>query len=166
MLCEETEAAYPDKALLPSEPIGRNKNRQLMRITEFYSELPNRRLLPFSFRNLPAPEPLIAVSTALTRLQPLIYGSLDQSIRWRTFIFYVATVAKMVGKTTGVDLKKRNLGLENCYIMLAEDPVSQRVAADTEANLEGFLIIFKVFSKQYFFGHRIARFERCIGKRN
>ena len=31
-----------------------------MRITELYSELPNRRLLPFSFRNPPAPEPLIA----------------------------------------------------------------------------------------------------------
>jgi hypothetical protein len=71
----------------------------------------------------------------------------------------------MVGKITGVDLKRRNLGLENCYTILAEDPISQKVAADTEANLEGFLIIFKVFSKQYFFGHRIARFERCIGKK-
>jgi len=45
--------------LLPTDPIAGNKNRQLMRMTELYLELPNRRLLPFSFSHQPAPEPLI-----------------------------------------------------------------------------------------------------------
>ena len=59
VLCEYIEDTYPDKPLLPTTPMARNKNRQLMRMTELYLELPNRRLLPFSFSNQPAPEALI-----------------------------------------------------------------------------------------------------------
>ena len=59
VLCEYIEDAYPDKPLFPADPVERNKVRQLMHMAELYIELPNRRLLPFSFSNQPAPEQLI-----------------------------------------------------------------------------------------------------------
>jgi hypothetical protein len=47
-------------------------------------------------------------------------------------------VAEMGSKITGVDLNDRIPGLKNWYATLAADPISQKVAADTEANREGF----------------------------
>ncbi len=44
----------------------------------------------------------------------------------------------MGSKITGIDLNDRIHGLENWYATLAADPISQKLAADTEANREGF----------------------------
>ena len=147
VLCEYIEDAYPDKPLLPTDPIARNKNRQLMRMTELYLELPNRRLLPFSFGNQPAPEPLvtevIAVVdrginsiNALATFDPWVLG--PKLTMADIYLFYVLTVAEMGNKITGIDLNARIPGLENWHATLAADQVSQKVAADTEANREGF----------------------------
>jgi glutathione S-transferase len=147
VLCEYIEDAYPDKPLLPTAPIARNKNRQLMRMTELYLELPNRRLLPFSFSNRPAPEPLITEVVAvvdrginsingLATFDPWVLG--PELTMADIYLFYVLTVAEMGSKITGLDLNARIPGLENWHRTLAGDPISQRVAADTEANREGF----------------------------
>ena len=147
VLCEYIEEAYPDKPLLATDPIARNKNRQLMRMTELYLELPNRRLLPFSFSNQPAPEPLITEVVAvvdrginsinaLATFDPWVFGA--ELTMADIYLFYALTVAEMGSKITGVDLNDRIPGLKNWYATLAADPISQKVAADTEANREGF----------------------------
>jgi len=147
VLCEYIEDAYPDKPLLPTDPIARNKNRQLMRMAELYLELPNRRLLPFSFSHQHAPEPLITEVVAvvnrginsinaLATFDPWVLGT--ELTMADIYLFYVLTVAEMGNKITGVDLNARIPGLENWHAKLAADPISQRVAADTEANKEGF----------------------------
>ncbi len=54
------------------------------------------------------------------------------------YLLYALTLAEMGSKITGVDLNDRIPGLENWYATLSADPISQKVAADTEANREGF----------------------------
>ena len=56
------------------------------------------------------------------------------------YLFYALTVAEMGSKITGVDLNERIPGLENWHATFAADPISQKVAADTEANREGFFV--------------------------
>jgi glutathione S-transferase len=147
VLCEYIEEAYPDKPLFPKDLIARNKNRQLMRMTELYLELPNRRLLPFSFSNQPAPESLITEVVAvvdrginsinaLATFDPWVLGT--ELTMADIYLFYVLTVAGMGCKITGVDLNGRVPGLENWHATLAADPISKKVAADTEANRDGF----------------------------
>ncbi len=143
VLCEYIEEAYPDKPLLPSDPFARNKNRQLMRMAELYLELPNRRLLPYSFSGQPAPEQLIAEVVAvvdrginsinaLTTFNPWVLGSALTMAD--IYLFYVLSVAEMGCELTGVNLNTRIPGLENWQAMLTEDPISQKVAADMQAN--------------------------------
>jgi len=147
VLCEYIEEAYPDKPLLPSDPFARNKNRQLMRMAELYLELPNRRLLPYSFSGQPAPEQLIAEVVAvvdrginsinaLTSFNPWVLGSALTMAD--IYLFYVLSVAEMGCELTGVNLNTRIPGLENWQAMLTEDPISQKVAADMQANRESF----------------------------
>ena len=147
VLCEYIEEAYPDKPLLPTTPIARNKNRQLMRMTELYLELPNRRLLPFSFSNQPAPEALIAEVVAvvdrginslnaLATFDPFVLG--EELTMADIYLFYALTVANMGCALTGVNLNARIPGLESWHARFAADPISQKVAADMEANRAGF----------------------------
>ena len=56
------------------------------------------------------------------------------------YLLYALTLAEMGSKITGVDLNQRIPGLENWHATLAADPISQKVAADTEANREGFFV--------------------------
>ena len=62
------------------------------------------------------------------------------------YLYYVLTVAEMGGQMTGVDLNERIPGLKAWRIAFAADAVSQRVAADTEANREGFFGYIKSLS--------------------
>lgn len=147
VLCEYIEDAYPQKPLLPADAIARNKNRQLMHMAELYIELPNRRLIPFSFSNKSAPEQLIkevvAVAdrginslNALATFDPWVLGA--EFTMADIYLFYVLTVAEMGGQMTGIDLNARISGLEQWRTAFAADPISQKVAADMEANREGF----------------------------
>jgi len=155
VLCEYIEDAYPEKPLLPADPVARNKNRQLMRMAELYLELPNRRLIGYSFSNQPAPEQLIKEVTAvvdrginsinaLATFDPWVLGS--EFTMADIYLYYVLMVAEMGGQMTGVDLNERIPGLEAWRTAFAADAVSQRVAADTEANREGFFGYVKSLS--------------------
>ena len=147
VLCEYIEDAYPQKPLLPADAISRNKNRQLMHMAELYIELPNRRLIPYSFRNTPAPEQLLSEVVAvvdrginsinaLSSFDPWVLGA--EFTMADIYLFYVLTVAEMGGQMTGIDLNARIPGLEQWRTAFAADPISQKVAADMEANREGF----------------------------
>ncbi|MGB2329836.1 MAG: hypothetical protein ACPH3H_03930, partial [Pseudomonadales bacterium] len=54
------------------------------------------------------------------------------------YLFYVLSVAEMGCELTGANLNTRIPGLENWQAMLTEDPISQKVAADMQANRESF----------------------------
>lgn len=147
VLCEYIEDAYPEKPLFPTDAFGRNRNRQLMHMAELYLELPNRRFIGYSLSNQSAPEQLIAEVVAvverginsvnaLATFDPWLVGA--QITMADIYLYYVLTVADMGGQITGVDLNKRIPGLEEWRTAFAADPISQSVAADTEANREGF----------------------------
>lgn len=147
VLCEYIEEAYPEKPLLPAGLVERNKVRQLMHMAELYLELPNRRLLPFSFSNQPAPEELInevksvvdrGINSinALSNFGPWIFS--DSFTMADIYLYYVLTVADMGGSMTEIDLNSRIPGLAEWRAAFAADAISERVAADTEANREGF----------------------------
>jgi len=112
-----------------------------------YMELPNRRLLPFSFSNQPAPEALIAEViavvdrginslNALATFDPFVLG--EELTMADIYLFYALTVANMGCALTGVNLNARIPGLESWHARFAADPISQKVAADMEANRAGF----------------------------
>ncbi|MGK0471768.1 MAG: glutathione S-transferase [Candidatus Azotimanducaceae bacterium] len=147
VLLEYIEEAYPDKPLFPKDLVERNKVRQLMHMAELYIELPNRRLLSYSFSHQPAPEQLVkevksvidrGVNSinALATFSPWAFG--DDFTMADIYLYYVLTVADMGSSMTGVDLNSRIPGLSEWRAKLAADPVTQRVAADMEANREGF----------------------------
>jgi len=147
VLLEYIEEAYPAEPLFPLDLVKRNKVRQLMHMAELYIELPNRRLLPYSFSNQPAPEQLVKEVqgvldrginsiNALATFSPWILG--DEFTMADIYLYYVLTVADMGGSMTEVDLSSRIPGLGEWRATLAADAITQRVAADTEANREGF----------------------------
>jgi glutathione S-transferase len=147
VLCEYIEDAYPQKPLLPGEPLARNRVRQVMHMAELYLELPNRRLIGFAFSGQQAPEALIdevkAVVerginsiNALATFDPWVLGA-DYTMA-DIYLFYVLAVADMGSASTGIDLNKRIAGLEGWREKFAADEVAQKVAADMEANKESF----------------------------
>ena len=118
-----------------------------MRMAELYLELPNRRLLPYSFSNQAAPESLIAevvavvdrginCLNALATFDPWLLG--PEMTMADIYLFYVLTVAEMGCSITGVNLNDSIPGLEPWRELFAADPISQRVAEDTEANRSVF----------------------------
>ena len=73
---------------------------------------------------------------ALATFDPWVLGA--ELTMADIYLFYALIVAEMSSKITGIDLNDRIRDLENWYATLAADPISQKVAADTEANREGF----------------------------
>ncbi|MFB0970068.1 MAG: glutathione S-transferase C-terminal domain-containing protein, partial [Pseudomonadales bacterium] len=73
---------------------------------------------------------------ALATFDPWVLGA--EFTMADIYLFYVLTVAEMGGQMTGIDLNARISGLEQWRTAFAADPISQKVAADMEANREGF----------------------------
>jgi len=155
VLCEYIEDAYPVKPLFPTDPVARNRVRQLMHMAELYLELPNRRLIAYSFSNQPAPEQLVnevkAVVdrginsiNALATFNPQVMG--DEFTMADIYLYYVLMVADMGGGMTGVDLNSSIPGLEKWRATMAADPITRKVEADTEANRESFFGYVKSLS--------------------
>ena len=147
VLCEYIEDAYPQKPLFPSDPLAKNRVRQIMRMAELYLELPNRRLIGFALTGKEAPEALAAEVVAvversinsinaLASFSPWVMG--DTYTMADIYLFYVLAVADMGQAATGVDLNARIPGLEQWRAAFADDEVTQKVAADMEANKESF----------------------------
>jgi glutathione S-transferase len=58
VICEYLEEAYPQKPLLPRDPLQRAKVRELVSHIELYLELPARRTYGFVFFGRPVDEPV------------------------------------------------------------------------------------------------------------
>ncbi len=105
VLCEYIEDAYPQKPLLPTDALAKNKVRQAMRMSELYLELPNRRLIGYAFSGQAAPDALVAEIravverginsiNALASFSPWVMG--DNYTMADIYLFYVLSVADMV----------------------------------------------------------------------
>lgn len=147
VLCEYIEDAYPEKPLFPSEPLARNRVRQIMHMAELYLELPNRRLIGFALSGQPAPEALVEEVKAVVQRGINSVNALAVFDPWLTgdtytmadvFLFYVLAVADMGSAATGVDLNAEIAGLEKWRGEFSKDDISQQVANDMEANKESF----------------------------
>ncbi len=147
VLCEYLEEAYPEKPLFPKGSFERNKVRQLMHMAELYLELPNRRLIGFAFSGSTAPDALVeevkAVVerginsvNALASFDPWVLGS--EYTMADIYLFYVLAVADMGSGSTGINLNEKIPGLEAWRGKFAEDPITQKIHADMQANKESF----------------------------
>lgn len=147
VLCEYIEETYPTPALFPSHAYSRNHMRQIMRCSELYLELACRRLLPFVFSKAPAPESLrdevnasvdrgVASLNGLCAIGPYLTGA--ELTMADIYLRYVLSVVD-----AGASVLKRNIvaeinGLSDWRERMAQDPISQRVDADTAANKASF----------------------------
>ncbi len=147
VLCEYIEDAYPDKPLLPSDTFTRNRVRQIMRMSELYLELPNRRLLGFTFSGTQAPDSLVEEVKAVVQrgvnslnalgsFDPWVVG--DEFTMADIYLFYVLAVADMGTPSTGIDLNNEISGLEAWRAKFEDDDITRKIGADTEANRESF----------------------------
>ncbi|MFT5209253.1 MAG: glutathione S-transferase [Flavobacterium sp.] len=155
VLCEYIEDAYPNKPLFPTDLVKRNKVRQLMHMSELYIELPNRRLIPYSFSDKPAPEQLINEVKSVVDRGINSINALANFAPWTfdndftmadIYLYYVLAVADMGSRMTEIDLNSRIPGLAEWRVAFGADPISQRVAADMDANREGFFDYIKSLS--------------------
>ena len=147
VLCEYIEDAYPEPALLPADPGARNRVRQIMRVSELYLELPCRRLLAFAFGGGEPPQALadevngvvdrgVACMNGLCTIDPFLAGSTITMAD--IYVRYVFSVVGTGGRILGRDIAADIDGLSAWLERMAEDPVSQRIDADQEANREAF----------------------------
>lgn len=147
VLCEYIEDMWPEPALLPADPYERARVRQIMHMSELYLELPCRRLLPFGFSNTTPPEELrsevagvvdrgVASMNALCDISPYLTGATMTMAD--IYVRYVLSVVGLGARMLDRDIVGEIIGLGAWVELMAEDPNSQRVDADREANEADF----------------------------
>jgi glutathione S-transferase len=147
VLVEYLEEAYPEPALLPADPGERARVRQILHVSELYLELACRRLLPYGFSGSEPPAELceevsatvdrgVAAMNALCTIDPWLTGpNFTLADVWVRYVFAVVALGERALKR---DITGEVDGLAAWKERMAQDPVSQRVDADQEANKESF----------------------------
>lgn len=83
VICEYLEDAYPQKPLLPRDPLERARVRELITIIELHLELVVRRLYPFVFFGKP---PVEDVKQSVERALPRGLRALKSRVRFTPYI--------------------------------------------------------------------------------
>ena len=146
VILEYLEDAYPQKPLLPKDPLARAKVRELVTVIELHLELVARRLYPGAFfggtnsdSTRQAAEKDLAKGVralkALARFEPFIAGpSLTLADCAAAVHLPIVTMATKI--TYGRDFLEDVAPLKACLKMLNERPAFARVAADRKAAQE------------------------------
>lgn len=146
VILEYLEDAYPQKPLLPKEPLARAKVRELVTVIELHLELVARRLYPGAFfggtnsdSTKQAAEKDLAKGVralkALVKFEPFIAGpSLTLADCAAAVHLPIVTMATKV--TYGRDFLEDLPQLKPYLKMLGERPAFARVAADRKAAQE------------------------------
>jgi len=143
VICEYLEDAYPQKPLLPRDPLERARVRELITIMELHLELVVRRLYPFVFFGQP---PVEDVKQSVEKVLPKGLRTLKSRARFAPYIagseFTLADCAAfvhlpLVSLSTKLAYGRdflEDLPQVKPYIkQLAERPAFKRVSEDRKA---------------------------------
>ena len=147
VILEYLEDAYPQKPLLPKEPLARAKVRELVTVIELHMELVVRRLYPSVFFGAgPASESTkqsvekdlakgIRALKALAKFDPFIAGR-ELTLADCAAAVHLPLVSLSTKLAYGRDFLEDLLPLKPYLKMLGERPAFARVSADRKAAQE------------------------------
>ena len=144
VICEYLEDAYPQKPLLPRDPLERARVRELITIMELHMELVARRLYPHVFFGRgPAPEELkLAVEKELSRgvrafrmrakFDPYVAGA-DLTLADCAAFVHLPLVSIATKLAFGRDILESMPPIKGYLKMLGERPAFRTVNEDRKA---------------------------------
>ena len=144
VICEYLEDAYPQKPLLPRDPLERARVRELITIMELHMELVARRLYPHVFFGRgPAPEELkLAVEKELSRgvrafrmrakFDPYVAGA-DLTLADCAAFVHLPLVSIATKLAFGRDILESMPPIKGYLKMLGERPAFHTVQEDRKA---------------------------------
>lgn len=144
VICDYLEEVYPDKPLYPSSAEARAHVRQIMKVMELYLELPSRRLIPYAFSGLPAPDAVLAdvkhvasrgikAMTQLSDFTPHIAG--DQFTLADVYVHYCNAVVQGIGsKIMDWDILAEIPGMREWNRNMRESDIARSIEADRVVN--------------------------------
>lgn len=146
VIMEYLEETYPDKPLLPRDPLARAKVRELTTVIELHLELVARRLYPGAFFGGTTSEGTKAATekdlakgirafTALAKFEPFVAGK-ELSIADCAAAVHLPLVSLSTKLTYGRDFLADLPQVKPYLKMLGERPAFARVAADRKAATE------------------------------
>jgi glutathione S-transferase len=148
-ILEYLEEAYPERPLLPEDPIARAKVRQVIKILELYIELSARRLLGVALMGAePNPETVSEVKATLERgiaalndlCSPAPYLCGDTLTLADIYCRYAMAIPQLVGpKVLNMGIVAAVNGLPELMAKLSESEVSRRIDSDMRANQAEFM---------------------------
>lgn len=146
VILEYLEDAYPQKPLLPKEPLARAKVRELVTVIELHLELVARRLYPGAFFGGTTSEGTrqsvekdlakgVRAFKALAKFDPFVAGK-ALTLADCAAAVHLPIVSLATKLTYGRDVLEEIAPLKACLKMLGERPAFARVAADRKAAQE------------------------------
>ncbi|MEW6997155.1 glutathione S-transferase family protein [Colwelliaceae bacterium BS250] len=149
VICDFIEETYPAIPLYPENAGERAVVRQIMKIAELYFELPSRRLIPYAFSGITAPESVTTEVrkvlnrgiTALSRLcqfSPWVAG--EQLTMADIYVYYVNTIVSTFGSSQlDWDILAEVPGMKEWNDSMSQSTIAQNVEADRLANMPEFI---------------------------
>ena len=147
VICEYLEEAYPQKPLLPKDPVERARVRELIVFMELYMELVVRRLYgPLFFRPEPLPDELkasvekditkgIRAFKAVARFEPYVAGRELTLADCAAFV-HLPLVSLATRLAFGRDFLEEVPQVKPYLKMLGERPAFRKVNEDRKAATE------------------------------
>ncbi|SFG58441.1 glutathione S-transferase family protein [Pseudomonas sp. NFACC45] len=149
VILEYIEQTQPGKALLPSEPFERAQVLALCREIELYIELPGRACYAEAFFGMSVPDAIKEKTKAELLLgfaslgrhgkfSPYVAGD-SLSLADLYFLYSVSLACQVGRKVFDIDLLADMPAAKGLMERLEQNPHVQRIAADRDAAMPGFL---------------------------
>lgn len=149
VICDFIEETYPAMPLYPESVTDRAVVRQIMKVSELYFELPSRRLIPYVFSGIEAPDHVkeevrqvltrgINAFNRLCQFSPWIAG--EQFTMADIYVYYVNTVVNAAASTQlEWDVLADISGMKEWSKVMRDSDITKTVDADRLANMPEFM---------------------------
>ena len=149
VICDFIEETYPAIPLYPESATERAAVRQIMKISELYFELPSRRLIPYVFSGISAPDAVkeevrqvlnrgIIALNRLCQFSPWIAG--EQFTMADIYVHYVSTIVNAFAAThLDWDVLAEIPGMKEWSKVMSQSDIAQKIEADRLANMPEFM---------------------------
>lgn len=149
VICDFIEETYPAIPLYPESATERAAVRQIMKISELYFELPSRRLIPYVFSGISAPDAVkeevrqvlnrgIIALNRLCQFSPWIAG--EQFTMADIYVHYVSTIVNAFAATQlDWDVLAEIPGMKEWSKVMSQSDIAQKIEADRLANMPEFM---------------------------